>query len=83
MSGQIGRLIIDISIAICTAALYHEKLLMSMQLPLYSPVHPVQRYGAGVHLKTMTKVLETPKHTDRPIRQYATRWKLWDGKIRR
>lgn len=69
MSGHIGRLMMEISIAICIAALYQEKLLMSMQLPLYWPVHPDQKKGTGVHWKIMTKVLEIPKQTDRPIRQ--------------
>ena len=83
ISGQIGRLIIEMSIAICTAALYHEKLLMSIQQPLYSPVQPDQKYGTGVHWKTMTNVLEIPKHIDRPIKQYVIRWKFRDGKMRR
>lgn len=55
------------SMAICMAALYHEKVLILMQVPLVLPVQLVQKNETGMHWKIITRVLDIPKHIDSPI----------------
>lgn len=59
--GQSGRAIIDKSIAICMAARYQEYALISIQVPVVSPVQFVQKNDTGVHWNIITSVLEVPK----------------------
>ena len=68
IKGHIGSAMIAMSITICTLALYHEYVLMSMHDPLYSPVHPCQKNVTGVHWKIITKVFEIPKQIESPIK---------------
>lgn len=66
--GRMGMLIIQRSMAICMAALYHEYLVILMQVPEYSAVQAFQKKETGVHWKIMTKVFDIPKPIDRAIR---------------
>lgn len=51
------------SMMISIAARIHEKVLMLIHFPTYSPVQPSQKKDIGVHWNIMENVFAAPKQT--------------------